>query len=511
VDLPGRVASDSFHMVNVDLLGGLPAGNVSYVCSKMVLMLAELEQLSEDAAKLAAAPLWPVADDELTDLLKAAQRLQRTAVVLQARLVRQATTRGIPASQGYRSTARWLQTLLMLDPQPARELADAATATRRPVIEQAMLDGRADARQAAVIAATVEAIPADIAGLGDPGGLGGLGGLATGGPDGLGNPGGLGAGDPDGLALGEVSRIVGEAERTMIEMAGRLPAYQLRRIGERILAHVAPQLADRADEAALARQEARAHRRRGFTLSSPVDGLVRLSGVLGLEDAATVHAALHPLCHPLPEDDRTAEQRRADALIEVCRLALRTKELPDGGGEPAQMAVTVEYQPLTRALGAAVTDTGHRLSAATARRMACDARILPVVLGSAGQILEVGRSRRLASGPLRRALHIRDRGCAFADCDRPPCWTDAHHIRSWADGGPTTLDNLVLLCRYHHRLIHHPTAGWQIRVAADRHPDFIPPPGLDPEQRPRRNLYHPTRQPSPSPTPTSLTEPGPGP
>jgi hypothetical protein len=163
------------------------------------------------------------------------------------------------------------------------------------------------------------------------------------------------------------------------------------------------------------------------------------------------------------------------------------------------VAVTVDYQFLTQALGAAVTDTGQRLSAATARRLACDARILPVVLGGAGQILDVGRARRLASGPLRRALHIRDRGCAFPDCDRPPRWTDAHHITAWTDGGATNLDNLVLLCGYHHRLIHHPTAGWRIRLGTDRHPDFIPPASIDPHRRPRRNLYHPHRPPPPSP------------
>src|SRR5262249_41861813 len=93
---------------------------------------------------------------------------------------------------------------------------------------------------------------------------------------------------------GGADRVIAPAERTMIEMAGQLPAYQLRRVGERILAYVAPELAERADEAALNRQEARARRRRGLTLSTPVDGLVRLSGALGLEDAATVQAALHP-------------------------------------------------------------------------------------------------------------------------------------------------------------------------------------------------------------------------
>ncbi|MFI5896907.1 DUF222 domain-containing protein [Actinoplanes sp. NPDC051513] len=426
----------------------------------MTPVLAELEQVGEDAAKLAAAPVWPLSDDELTNLLRAAHRLEQTALVLQARLVWQADTRGLPAAQGHRSAARWLRARLMLDPQPARELAAAATALRRPVIEQAVLDGRTDLRQAAVIAATVDAIPADLDG-------------------------------PDGLAADEVSRTVSRAEHTMIEMAGRMPAYQLRRVGERILAHVAPHLADRADEAALARQEARAHRQRGLTLSLPVDGLVRLSGVLGAEDAAIVHATLHPMCRPLAGDDRSAAQRRADALVEVCRLALRTEQLPDDGGEPPQLAVTVAFQPLTRTLGTAATDTGQRLSAATVRRLACDARILPVVLGGAGQILDTGRARRLATGPLRRALQIRDRGCAFPDCDRPPRWTDAHHITPWTAGGTTTLDNLVLLCRHHHRLIHHPGAGWQIRLSADRHPDFIPPSALDPLQRPRRNLYHP--------------------
>jgi hypothetical protein len=426
-------------------------------------MLADLERLGEDAAKLAAAPLWSVSDNEITDLLQAAHRLEQTAVVLQARLVEQARVRGVPASQGHRSAARWLQSLLLLDPRPARELVEAATAVRRPVVEQAMLEGHTDAGQAAVIAATVEAIAAELDSLGVA----------------------------DDVASGEAFQVVGHAEQTMIDLAGRLSAHQLRRAGERILAHVAPQWAERADEAALARQEARARRRRSLTLSLPVDGLVRLSGVLGAEDAATVHAALHPLCRPLPEDDRTIGQRRADALVEVCRLALRTTQLPDDGGEPPQLAVTVAYQPLTRALGTAVTETGERLPAVTVRRLACDARILPAVLGSAGQILDVGRARRLATGPLRRALHIRDRGCAFPDCERPPRWTDAHHITAWAAGGATTLDNLVLLCRHHHQLIHHPDAGWQIRLAVDRQPDFIPPPSLDPQQRPRRNLYHP--------------------
>ncbi|WP_236029361.1 HNH endonuclease signature motif containing protein [Paractinoplanes lichenicola] len=421
-----------------------------------------MTQLGKDAAQLAAAPLWSLADDEITDCLAAAHRLEQSVAALQARLVRQAETRGLPAAQGQPTTTTWLRERLLLDHGPARELAERAAAlTRHPAVEQALIDGRIDARQATTIVATLDAVATSLGELDQ-------------------------AVDP-----AEADDIAERARTTLIEMAGRLPAYKLRRVGERILEHVAPHLAERAEELALARLEARAHQARGFTLSTAAAGIVRLSGVLGSEDAAVLQAALHPLCKPVPDDERRPAQRRADALVEVCRLALRTGELPESGGEPAQLAVTVAYDPLTRALGPATTDTGLRLSAGTARRLACDARVLPAVLGSAGQVLDLGRTQRLATASLRRALSLRDRGCAFPDCDRPPRWTDAHHLTAWTDGGPTSLDNMALLCRYHHRLIHHPTAGWQIRLDADRRPEFIPPPGIDPARTPRQNLYYP--------------------
>jgi hypothetical protein len=172
----------------------------------------------------------------------------------------------------------------------------------------------------------------------------------------------------------------------------------------------------------------------------------------------------------------------------VCRLALRTGDLPDSGGEPPQLAVTVACDPLTRAFNVGRLDTGDRVSPATVRRLACDAQVVPLVLGGAGQVLDAGRSRRLATGPLRRALVVRDRGCAFPDCDRLPRWCDGHHLRSWTAGGPTSLANLVLLCRRHHRLIHE--GAWTVRIAADGLPEFHPPPVFGVPARPRRNLYH---------------------
>ncbi|MGW4679601.1 DUF222 domain-containing protein, partial [Micromonospora taraxaci] len=214
-----------------------------------------------------------------------------------------------------------------------------------------------------------------------------------------------------------------------------------------------------------------------------------LSGILDAEAAGLLRAAIDPLSAPSgPDDTRCAGQRRHDALADVCRLALRTGELPDSGGDPAQVVVTTGYDALTRQLSAGALDIGLQLTPHTVRRLACDATILPAVLGGAGQVLDVGRQRRLVTGALRRALVLRDGGCAFPGCDRPPRWCAAHHIQHWADGGPTNLTNAVLLCGHHHRHIHH--TDWTVRLGDNGRPEFVPPAWLDPDQVPRRNHYH---------------------
>ncbi|GIE98836.1 HNH endonuclease signature motif containing protein [Paractinoplanes rishiriensis] len=426
-------------------------------------MLEDVERLHADTAKVAGSACWSLADSELISCLRAAHGLVQAAQMMTVRLVQQADKRGIPGSHGHRTTAGWLRSQLLMDHGPARELAGRATAFRaRPAVEQAILDGELDLRQGDVIAASVGAIPATLADI-----------VEDGGP------------------AADGTLIADEAEAFLLEQAGQFPAEQLRRLGERILTHVAPEVAEAAEEAALRRQEARAYGKRAFTMSRPNDGVVRVSGSLTVEDAATVAAAIDPLCAPKPDDDRQPAQRRADALVEVCRLTLRTGDTPDNGGGTAHVSVTIPYDPLTRLLGAGITDGGERISAATARRMACDALIVPIVLGGKSQILDVGRACRLATAPIRRALVARDKGCAFPGCDLPPRWCDAHHLHAWSAGGVTSLDNLVLLCRRHHRYLHDPAYGWQVRLAEDRLPEFIPPAWIDASREPRRNLYHP--------------------
>ena len=123
-------------------------------------------------------------------------------------------------------------------------------------------------------------------------------------------------------------------------------------------------------------------------------------------------------------------------------------------------------------MAAGETIWGAVLGPAAVRRLACDASLTRVVLGPASQPLDVGRRTRVVPPALRTALVARDRGCAHPGCDRPPSWTDAHHVVHWADGGATSLDNLVLLCRSHHRGIHEgrstlardPTGRWLVRA-----------------------------------------------
>jgi hypothetical protein len=110
------------------------------------------------------------------------------------------------------------------------------------------------------------------------------------------------------------------------------------------------------------------------------------------------------------------------------------------------VVVTVPFDVLRKELGLGMLDTGQPVSATQVRRMACDAMLIPAVLGGDGQVLDLGQARRLFTGPVRRALVLRDGGCAFPGCDRPARWCDGHHITSVLDGGPTDLDNGVLVC-----------------------------------------------------------------
>jgi hypothetical protein len=428
--------------------------------------MATVEQLRSLAVTCAETPLWSLTDADVVSCLEAVHRAEQALTAAKLHLVREADARDLARAEHAHTCAGWLRITLRIAPTTARRLVELARAVdARPQLDAALTTGAVNAQQAPVIDEVLTALPPE-AGV----------------------------------------EAVDKAEAMLIGLAADFDAPGLRMLGSRILEHVAPEVAERLEKAALDRQNAKAFAGRTLSMLSGRDGRVRLEGWLDTEAAAVVTAALDPLCAPrcaadtvrsLPgdaptdpavADDRTAGQRRADALVEVCRLVLNTGELPANGGDRPQITVTVPFDVLRSDLGTGALDTGERLTAGQIRRLACDAQILPAVLGGEGQVLDVGRSRRLVTGSLRRALVLRDRGCAFPGCTRPPRWTDGHHIRSWVDGGPTSLDNAVLLCGPHHRTVHH--SDWQVRLGHDGLPEFIPPAHVDLHRRPRRNVFH---------------------
>ncbi|MFE0528889.1 DUF222 domain-containing protein [Micromonospora parva] len=413
-------------------------------------MIDELVRAEMAVGNCADAAAWALSERDLIAALDVTHRLQQRLAAVQLAVVRELDGRGVAVTLGASSTAVWLRERLRLDVSAARRLVGLAASVdvAPPAVREALAGGTVSAEQARVIADTAATVSASAG-----------------------------------------AEVADKAVGVLVEWARQFDPTLLRRMGTRILDHVAPDLADAAAAAALAAEAARATRDRHVTISEQTGGRLRLTGTLDAEAAALLRAAIDPLSAPSgPDDTRCAGQRRHDALADVCRLALRTGELPENGGDPAQLVVTIDYDGLARQVGGGILDIGPRLTPDTVRQLACDAVILPAVLGGAGQVLDVGRQRRLVTGPLRRALVLRDGGCAFPGCDRPPRWCAAHHIRHWADGGPTSLDNAVLLCGHHHRHVHR--SEWTVRLGDDAHPEFVPPAWLDPEQLPRRNHYH---------------------
>ncbi len=193
------------------------------------------------------------------------------------------------------------------------------------------------------------------------------------------------------------------------------------------------------------------------------EGALFLHGCLDAVGGATLRTALDPLARWRGGGDlRTREQRYADALVELATHCLDAGAVPSVGGQRPHLQVTSTVATLRGAPGApaAMLEFAGPIAAATAQRLACDASITRVVLSPSSAVLDVGRAHRLPSGPTRRALRARDGGCAWPNCDRPVSWTTAHHLVHWAEGGSTALENLVLLCHRHHRLVHE--GGWQL-------------------------------------------------
>ncbi|TDW69637.1 HNH endonuclease [Kribbella pratensis] len=289
------------------------------------------------------------------------------------------------------------------------------------------------------------------------------------------------------------------AERELVGLARHLPPRELRQAGQRIR--------ELLDTDGPEPEENKAYGRESLTLT-PADRGVKFRGFLANENAELLRAVVHAGARPHKTvdgelDPRPREKRQADALTTALTIAATAwdtaapgtaaagstegEAVGDGSsqvrtmatagsastaagsggrvpgyGAKATITVTIDWQDLKAATADAIGDAvyGDGLSAAVVRRMACDARVVPLVLGSNSEPLDVGRSERFVTRAMRRALNARDRGCVV--CGAPPIQCDAHHLVSWIDGGETKIANLALLCRRHHIDVHG--GDWTITI-----------------------------------------------
>ena len=252
-----------------------------------------------------------------------------------------------------------------------------------------------------------------------------------------------------GFADGVGVKAARTGEQVLVDAARSCDAASVRRLAHEIEDTLEPDAAQ--GEADFQ------HDLRRLRVSPQPNGVVYLEGRLYGDDGAVVITALDSLMGPpQPGDDRTARQRRADALTEGCRRLLDSGTLPRRGGQKPHVNVTVSVDRLR---GDAFAPPAHLdwigpITTEDARRIACDAKVSTVIVNAKGLPIVHGPDVDVVPPAVRRALDQRDGGCIYGDCDCPGAWCDAHHLTYRFRGGETKLPNLGLLCRRHHRMVH---------------------------------------------------------
>ena len=406
------------------------------------------------------ASLPALGDNDVVQALRDTETLWRQAYSGMLDVIAEAEARGIAAREGFGSTQRLLAGVLRLSPAEARTRVEhaAAVGSRRgltgeilapelPETAAALAAGHLGAWQLRVIIETLAALP---------------------------------------VSVPEPARAQVEAD---LARYGRdFAPRALRTIAQRIVATLDPDGPEPGGDDPAAGSPVRGE----LWLRDRRDGRLGLEGWLAPEHGAMVRSLIEQLAAPSRNteaadgvpDSRTVPQRHADALIELCERARASAEFPTSGGEPAHLTVLIDWEALRAGIGAATLDDGQLITATDARRLACDCRVIPVVLGADSEPLDVGRASRTTPRSIRRALIARDRRCCFPGCHRPPQFCDAHHVRHWVDGGDTSVGNCCLLCPMHHQQVH--LQGWDIAIQGGQ-VEFRPPAIIDPDRRPLTN------------------------
>ena len=381
-------------------------------------------RLHEVLDTLGDVPAWTMTPAEQRDALVALARAESRLAELRLRVIAAADRSDVAAETAATSTGAWLahatrrsRTLAMTDVRLALRLETERSRTR-----EALADGSVDTDQARVIVRAVDGLPATV-------------------------------------DTAERER----AEKHLVHLAGAHDAVTLARLARRLHEVVDPDAADEDEGRRLEAEERAAARTTYLHLTDNGDGTHAGRFRIPTLHAAMLRKALHALAaptHVTPEE--RARTSRPELMGEAfCRLLERLPAdgLPRAGGVSATVVVLLDYDKLLTGLGAAQLDTGEEVSAGLARRLLCEAGVVPAVyrrvLGGPSVVLDVGRKARFHTEPQRIAMALRDGGCTAEGCDRPPGWAEAHHDAvSWSDGGSTSVDNGRLLCRFHHTRAH---------------------------------------------------------
>jgi hypothetical protein len=231
-----------------------------------------------------------------------------------------------------------------------------------------------------------------------------------------------------------------------------------------------------ADAERYAAEQAEQVEQRRLKLSNWMDGSLLISGVLDPVGGAALLTALGPLARRSgAHDDRSQERRNADALVDLAMHALDSGVIPQRASQRTHLQVTTSLETLMGLTGAPAADMELSLpiSSKTVERLACDCSVTRILLDSESTVIDVGRAKRTISGPARKALNVRDRGCTWPGCERPASWTEGHHLVHWLHGGTNEQSNLALLCYRHHWMVHE--GNWQIVRGDDGRMLTIPP------------------------------------
>lgn len=362
-----------------------------------------------------------------------ASKLEAAAVALRLRVV--AVAGAAAEAAGARDVGSWLSHLTNADSGPGHADATLARALDRDWVQVAhgLADGVVSPAHARVITDALDALPADLD-----------------------------------------RSLVTQAEAQLVAWAAQFRPTEVRRLGRHILDVVAPDVADAEEAKRLEAEERRAREKSSLRVKRLGDGTTRTTilqpdaeadRLLTYLDAFTSprHEAAEGACRDQDADRIPMHRKRGHAFGALLER-LDPAKLPVHGGDATTVLITVSLEALTTQLATAGIidgdlEHGANLTASQARRLACTAKIIPAVMGGAGEILDLGRARRLFSPAQRKALRLRDRRCRAESCTIPATWTEAHHLRPWSEGGATDLDNAISLCSFHHHRIHDSRFG----------------------------------------------------